>query len=158
MDRQQAKQKEHHDRHSRYRELSINQPVWIRNFRDAPRWLQGVVVDRVGPLSYLVRLPDGNLWRRHIDHLRDSHEVMQSPRHGDDQPHPSDSESVAAEGLQPIPVKEASDTMESRGSIVEQNTDRRNKQSNRTTADSESAHLQCKCGRASTSTLSEMNT
>ena len=50
VERQQAKQKEHHDRHSRYRELSVNQPVWVRNFRDAHRWLQGVVIDRVGPL------------------------------------------------------------------------------------------------------------
>ena len=100
-----------------------------------------MVVDRVGPLSYLMRLPDGNLWRRHIDHLRDSHEVTQSPRHGDDQPQPPDSESMAAEDLQPIPVKGASDTMESRGSIVEQNTDRRDEQSNRTSADNESAHL-----------------
>ena len=118
----------------------MNQTVWVRNFRDAPRWLQRVVIDRVGPLSYLVRLSDGNVWRRHIDHLRDSQEVTQSPRHGDDQPQPPDLESVAIEDLQPMPLKEASDTIESRGSIIEQNTDRINGQLNRTTADSESAH------------------
>ena len=42
---------------------------------------------------------------------------------------------------QPDFLQVASDTMESRGSIVEQNTDRRDEQSNRTSADNESAHL-----------------
>ena len=44
-----AQQQEHHDRRNRFRELSTNQPVWFRNFRDGRRWLQGVVADRMGP-------------------------------------------------------------------------------------------------------------
>ena len=76
---QQDKQKAHHDRHSQYRELEIRQPVWARNFREGPRWVQGIVADRIGPLSYLVKLPDGDLWRRKIDHLREGGKVVQSP-------------------------------------------------------------------------------
>ena len=94
---QQDKQKAHHDRHSQYRELEIRQPVWARNFREGPRWVQGIVADRIGPLSYLVKLPDGDLWRRHIDHLREGGEVVQSPLHGDDLPVPPDPESHTAE-------------------------------------------------------------
>ena len=54
---------------SQYRELEIRQPVWARNFREGPHWVQGIVADRIGPLSYLVILPEGDLWRRHIDQL-----------------------------------------------------------------------------------------
>ena len=32
--------------------------------------MQAVVTARVGPVSYLVKLDSGELWCRHIDHLR----------------------------------------------------------------------------------------
>ena len=44
--------------------------MWARNFSEGPRWVRGVVVDCLGPLSYLVRMPDSIMWRRHVDHLR----------------------------------------------------------------------------------------
>ena len=68
--KEQEKQKDYHDRHSQYRELSPGQLVWARNLRDGPHWVKAVVLDRLGPVSYLVRLEGGELWRRHIDHLR----------------------------------------------------------------------------------------
>ena len=36
------------------------------------KWLQGHIVKSVGPLSYLIKLNDGRIFRRHIDHLRKS--------------------------------------------------------------------------------------
>ena len=98
---QQDKQKAHHDRHSRCRELEIRQPVWARNFRKGPRWVQVIVADRIGPLSYLVKLLDGDLWRRHIDHLREGGEVVQSSLHGNDFPVPPYPESRTAEDVVP---------------------------------------------------------
>ena len=41
-----------------------------RNYRDGPKWMEGVVVERKGPLSYVVQVNHGMLWRRHIDQLR----------------------------------------------------------------------------------------
>ena len=93
---QQDKQKAHLDRNSQYRELEIRQPVWARNFREGPHWVQGIVADWIGPLSYLVKLPDVDLWRCHIDYLREG-EVVQSPLHGDDLPVLPDPESRTAE-------------------------------------------------------------
>ena len=29
-----------------------------------------MVADRLGPLTYLIQLPDGTLWRCHVDHVR----------------------------------------------------------------------------------------
>ena len=41
-----------------------------KNYREGPQWMPGLVVDRKGPLSYVIQLDSGMLWRRHIDQLR----------------------------------------------------------------------------------------
>ena len=69
----QGQQKDLHDRHSMYHEFGIGQSVWTRNFHGGSPWTLGVVAGRLGPLSYLIRLPTGELWRCHIDHLREGH-------------------------------------------------------------------------------------
>ena len=66
----QASQKTYHDRRAKARSFQIGQSVWARNYRDGPDWVPATIVDQLGPLSYLVRLQQGELWRRHIDHLR----------------------------------------------------------------------------------------
>ena len=126
VERQLCMQQEQHDKHSPFRELSTKQPVWARNFRDGPRWVQGVIADHVGPLSYLVRMPDGNLWRRHIDHLREGREITQSSIHGDDQPQPPDPDSVeTGDPLLPL-TTEVPVLTPSNGSVVELTSDRSN--------------------------------
>ncbi|KAL8586183.1 hypothetical protein ACOMHN_057745 [Nucella lapillus] len=42
--------------------------VYIKNFLAGPEWLAGVVMQVTGPLSYVIRLPDGRMLKRHIDH------------------------------------------------------------------------------------------
>ena len=67
----QAHQKKHHDSHAKYRQLSPGQLVMARDFRSTSKWFPGVIVVRTGPLSYTVKLENGKIIRRHIDHLRD---------------------------------------------------------------------------------------
>ena len=73
----QAKQKQHHDIHSRDRVFHEGQHVFVRNFREGPKWKQGVIVERCGPLTYLVQA-DGSesVWKRHVDHLKTSFEDL----------------------------------------------------------------------------------
>ena len=33
-------------------------------------WIPGVVIQQKGPLTYIVKVCNGKLWKRHIDHLR----------------------------------------------------------------------------------------
>ena len=66
----QTAQKDHHDQHTRARDLAIGQAVWARNYREGTPWVRTIVTDQVGPLSYLVQCPNGEIWRRHIDQLR----------------------------------------------------------------------------------------
>ena len=70
VDRRQAKQKADHDRRSRVRELFIGQQVMAKNLRPGAPWMAGVIVERLGPLTYLVQVDSGQLWKRHLDHLR----------------------------------------------------------------------------------------
>ena len=64
-----AKQKQYHDEHSRPHDFLPGNNVWARDFRDnATKWISGVVLQSVGPLSYMIQLDDGTLWKRHVDH------------------------------------------------------------------------------------------
>ena len=66
----QAKQKQYHDEHSRPRDFLPGDNVWARDFRDkATKWISGVVLQSVGPLSYMIQLDDGTLWKWHVDHI-----------------------------------------------------------------------------------------
>ena len=67
---EQAKQKSHYDSHSKSREYFVGQNVQAHNFRTGPRWVAGVIVERLGPLTYLVQVDSGVFWRHHVDHLR----------------------------------------------------------------------------------------
>ena len=66
----QAEQARHHDRHSTSREMIVGQNVMARNFCQGEKWIPGVIVKRLGPLTYLIELKQGLCWKRHIDHLR----------------------------------------------------------------------------------------
>ena len=54
------------------RSLYMGDPVRIINFSKhaKDKWLPGVVTDKHGPLTYLITLDDGRIFRRHLDHIR----------------------------------------------------------------------------------------
>ena len=70
VEEKQAIQSRYHNRHCKGRELATGTAVWAHNWRDGPAWVRARVHDSLGPVSYLVELENGDLWRRHIDHLR----------------------------------------------------------------------------------------
>ena len=70
--KKQAQQKLDHDNSRVIRTFTIGQKVMAKNFRDGPKWVPGVISKILGPLSYLVQMEDGLMWRRHVDHIRDN--------------------------------------------------------------------------------------
>ena len=68
---QQANQKSQHDQRAKTREFFVDQEVMTRNLRPGPKYVTGVVVQKLGLLSYLVEVGDGLVWRRHVDHLKE---------------------------------------------------------------------------------------
>ena len=63
-------QKMNHDHHRRSRQYFVGQKVSVRKFRIGPIWSVGIIVERSGPLTYLVQVTLGVFWRRHVERLR----------------------------------------------------------------------------------------
>ena len=70
VEQQHLKQKVYHDRHSKDREVNVGDPVYVTKFSSGPCWLPGVVVNKSGPVSFIVKLLDDRTVRRHQDHVR----------------------------------------------------------------------------------------
>jgi len=66
----QAKQKEWHDKSAVNRSFNEGDLVYVVNFGTGQRWIPGVVIEKSGPVSYVVKLSDDKNVRRHIDHVR----------------------------------------------------------------------------------------
>ena len=43
----------------------------VRNQIPGRPWVPGIVEEVQGPLTYLVRLDTGQIWKRHVDHVRE---------------------------------------------------------------------------------------
>ena len=50
----------------------------ISNLHPGDKWIPGTIIERTGPLSYLVQVAEGKTWKCHIDHLR---QMDDSPQH-----------------------------------------------------------------------------
>lgn len=68
----QKDQKKRHDQHAQVRPLSPGDNVYVRNFSisNHQKWLPGIILKQSEPVSYVVELSDGRVFRRHQDHVR----------------------------------------------------------------------------------------
>ena len=67
----QADQVKQHNTHAKQRSFRENQRVMVKNFRPGPKWVPGIIIKQLGPLSFLVRTSEDLEWKRHSDHIRD---------------------------------------------------------------------------------------
>ena len=71
VEQRQQSQKMTHDSHKPYREFKVGDTVYAEDFTPSnQKWIEGVVTDVTGPLSYKVRLNDGTEVRRHVDSVK----------------------------------------------------------------------------------------
>jgi hypothetical protein len=68
--RSQATQKIPHDNRAKLRDFYVGQEVMARNPQSGANYFPGVVVLKLGPLSFLVEVSGGIMWRRYVDHLK----------------------------------------------------------------------------------------
>mgnify|MGYP003482143964 CR=1 FL=1 len=52
------------------RTFSLGDRVYVYDFHNPHKWIPGIVVELTGSLSYKVRLQDGVVVRRHVNHIR----------------------------------------------------------------------------------------
>lgn len=64
VEQRQLRQKLSHD------SFTKGDAVYAQNFGTGQKWIHAVVQEVTGPVSFLVKLQDGRLIRRHQDHLR----------------------------------------------------------------------------------------
>ena len=68
---QQTRQKGMHDRHAKARFFASGDAAYaLRYHGNKESWVHGSIVEQTGPLSYIVRLEDGSVIRRHVDQLQ----------------------------------------------------------------------------------------
>ena len=75
----QNRQRRDFDRSATVRTFSIGDLVFAQNYGVGPQWLMGSVVAVDGPVSYVILLSDGRIWRRHTDQLRTKTETQRLP-------------------------------------------------------------------------------
>ena len=68
---QQTKQKGIYDSHAKARLFASGDVAYaLRNHGNKESWVHGSIVEQTGPQSYIVRLEDGSVVRRHVDQLQ----------------------------------------------------------------------------------------
>ena len=66
--KKQFKQKWYHDKSSRPREFSVGDPVLVKNYAQGNKWLNGVIAEQTGPVSFNVDV-NNQMYHRHVDQL-----------------------------------------------------------------------------------------
>ena len=69
IQRKQREQKGSCGRHPHTKSYQPGDRVMSRNFADGHSWVQGTVLEGDGTTAVRVRLDDGRIWRRHLDHV-----------------------------------------------------------------------------------------
>jgi len=77
----------------REKNFEVGSDVLVKNFGSGKRWLTGTIVRSCGPKSYKIKLNDGRIIRRHVNHIR--------PRTAD---FPSDTEVDSDDWTDSLPV------------------------------------------------------
>lgn len=72
----QAKQKEKHYQRMKGQEWHVGQSMMAKNLRPGPNLIPGVIVERAGPLLYMIETEDKQVWQRHVDQLKELGEAM----------------------------------------------------------------------------------
>ena len=66
----QADQKQHHDKHSRSQPMFPGTSVFVREYNGPHKWIPGVILQKLGPVTFSVAINNGRTVKRHIDQLR----------------------------------------------------------------------------------------
>ena len=78
VEKQQLRQKKVHDSHARNRSFEVHELVFVCNFHTGQPWPSGQGVRVLGPVSFEVELTNGQIVRRHQDHIRKRPEMTDS--------------------------------------------------------------------------------
>ena len=55
-------------------------PLQTDKLNNLSKWIAGIVKEKEGPLSYMIELPNGMVWKRHIDHIQEGGRSESEPQ------------------------------------------------------------------------------
>ncbi len=85
----QVKQKLSHDSSKSVRNFEVGDSVFAENFTGkSPKWIPCKIAEVTGPLSYVVKLTDDKIMRRHVDSIKRRHEMDIARDTPANDPHP----------------------------------------------------------------------
>ena len=90
MNEKQAEQVASHDQHAKKRNFVIGQEVMARNLLPESKWVPGIIIQQLWPLTFLIQVKSGATLRHHFDHL--------PARNGSDAPQPTATPSTIESG------------------------------------------------------------
>jgi len=71
VDESQRNQKRAHDNLKPQRDFREGDRVYAKDFTSSSqKWMEGIVAEVKGPLSYKIKLKDGSFVRRHVDSVK----------------------------------------------------------------------------------------
>ena len=65
VEQKQEQQKAYRDKKAKVRVFAVGIMVFVKNFSAGRRWLMGVIVQKTGPVSFVVKLANGRKKRCH---------------------------------------------------------------------------------------------
>ena len=48
----------------------MGQSVLTENLGSGSTWISGVIIEQIEPLTYIIEVSDGQLWKRRVDHIK----------------------------------------------------------------------------------------
>jgi len=79
VESKQWNQKSSHDNSIPSHPFTDGQSVLVRVYGHNHKWTCGTIFKSTGPLSYIVKLPNGTTWQCHQDHLKHCREQLTTP-------------------------------------------------------------------------------
>ena len=49
----------------------MGQPMMAKNFGSGSAWIPRVLIQQIGPLTYVIDVSEGRLWKHHVDHMKE---------------------------------------------------------------------------------------
>ena len=74
----QASQKLHHDTHVKARAFTPGTRVLARLYVGSDKWIPGIVIQQLGPVTYTVEISNGRIVKRHVSQLQRFHGNQES--------------------------------------------------------------------------------
>ena len=76
----------------------------VRNYRQGPKWVEGVLTKQIGPLTFLMQVDQGQILKHHVDQLQD---IVDSPQSSIDTSPTETTSSMCDDFLYPSPDEDS---------------------------------------------------